>query len=69
MMMLTDAGFLDVFDSVPGLPDEPVDQLFDTCETARGLKFVSLAWLRRMKEAGGRPKDRMDLENLPRLPG
>jgi hypothetical protein len=33
-------------------------------ETA-GRRFVSLGWLRRMKQAAGRPKDRIDLENLP----
>jgi hypothetical protein len=65
MMLITDAGFLDVFDFVPGLPEQCVDVLFEDCETARGLKFVSLRWLRRMKAASQRPKDLMDLENLP----
>ncbi len=30
-----------------------------------GVRFVSLDWLRRMKQAAGRPKDLLDLENLP----
>jgi len=65
MMLLTDAGFLDLFDFIPGLPEEPVESLFDTASTANGMKFVSLHWLRKMKGAANRPKDRIDLENLP----
>jgi hypothetical protein len=30
-----------------------------------GVRFASLEWLRRMKQAAGRPKDLLDLENLP----
>jgi hypothetical protein len=30
-----------------------------------GLRFPSLSWLRRMKRMAGRPKDLLDLENLP----
>ena len=55
MMLLTDAGFLDLFDFIPGLPKEPVESLFDTAATANGMKFVSLHWLRKMKETAGRP--------------
>jgi hypothetical protein len=65
MMLLTDAGFLDIFDFIPGHPNEPVEELFGSSHQSGGRRFVSLEWLRRMKQAAGRPKDRLDLENLP----
>ena len=65
MMLVTDYGFLDIFDYIPGSPAEPVDQLFATAVEQGSHKFVSLSWLRRMKSAANRPKDRLDLENLP----
>ena len=65
MMLVTDFGFLDIFDYVPGRPNEPVEQLFDTAERYGRHKIVSLKWLRAMKTAADRPKDRLDLENLP----
>ncbi|MFW5893868.1 MAG: hypothetical protein ACOCUY_01910 [Verrucomicrobiota bacterium] len=67
MMLITDAGFLDVFDYIPGMPDEPVDEVFNTCKFANGIRFVSLDWLRRMKRAANRPKDRLDLDELSRV--
>ena len=30
-----------------------------------GIRFASLEWLRKLKQAAGRPKDLIDLENLP----
>ena len=68
MLLFTDFGFLDIFDFIPGLPHEPVDQLFDTAEECNGHKYVSLPWLRAMKTAANRPKDQIDLQNLPPLP-
>lgn len=65
MMLLTDEGFLDIFDFIPGYPDELVEELLGSSHESAGRRFVSLKWLRRMKEAAGRPKDRLDLENLP----
>lgn len=65
MMLITDFGFLDIFDYVPGLPDANVQELFDTAETREGVRFASLQWLRAMKAAANRPKDQTDLENLP----
>lgn len=65
MMLCTTAGFLDLFDYVPGHPDVAVTTLFDSSEEADGLRFVSLGWLRRLKAAAGRPKDLLDLQNLP----
>jgi hypothetical protein len=65
MMLSTRCGFLDLFDYVPGLPAEDVAQLLASAIDANGLKYVSLPWLRKLKQASGRPKDRLDLENLP----
>lgn len=65
MMLCTAAGFLDLFDYVPGCLDVPVQTLIDTSIEVAGVRFASLAWLRRMKAASGRPKDLLDLENLP----
>jgi hypothetical protein len=65
MMLLTDDGFLDIFDYIPGYPNEPVDELLASSQESAGWRFVSLKWLRRMKQAANRPKDRLDLENLP----
>ena len=64
MMLVTDAGFLDLFDYIPGFPDEPVDSLFADCELSNGVRYVSLRWLRKMKQASGRPLDLTDLERL-----
>ena len=65
MMLLTDEGFLDVFDHIPGHPNEAVDDLLSSSHESDGRRFVSIEWLKRMKQAAGRPKDRIDLDNLP----
>jgi hypothetical protein len=65
MMLVTDFGFLDIFDYVPGFPHHAVDELFSTAANVGGRRFVSLEWLRKLKQASGRPKDQLDLENLP----
>jgi hypothetical protein len=65
MMLCTTAGFLDLFDYVPGYPGEAVASLFESSREVEGIRFVSLEWLRRLKTAAGRPKDLLDLENLP----
>ena len=65
MMLVTDFGFLDIFDYIPGCPDEPVEQIFDTAVEHGQYKYASLRWLRAMKTAANRPKDQIDLENLP----
>jgi predicted nucleotidyltransferase len=64
MMLVTRFGFLDIFDYVPGLPAEDVTELLRTSIEFSGLKYVSLEWLRKMKEKAGRAKDREDIENL-----
>ena len=65
MMLVTDYGFMDIFDFVPGCPDEPVERLFDSATESHGRRFASLSWLRKMKQSAGRAKDQLDLENLP----
>lgn len=65
MMLFTRFGFLDLFDYVPGFPDQdPAEVLASSIESA-GLRYVSLALLRKMKQVTGRAKDLLDLENLP----
>jgi hypothetical protein len=65
MMVGTKYGYLDLFDYVPGLPDASIAELFHDAIWISGRRFASLAWLRRMKKASGRPLDLIDLENLP----
>ena len=69
MMLVTDFGFLDLFDYVPGCPEVPVEQVLADSIDAQGLRVVSLSWRRRMKAATGRPKDRADVEELDKLHG
>lgn len=65
MMLCTSAGFLDLFDYIPGFPDEPVASLWESAIDLDGVRYASLAWLRRLKQASGRPKDLDDLDRLP----
>jgi len=65
MMLTTRFGFLDLFDHLPGLPSEDPANLLATSVESEGLRYASLDRLREMKRAADRPKDRLDLENLP----
>jgi hypothetical protein len=65
MMLCTRAGFLDLFDYVPGYPSVPVTAVWETGVDLDGIRFASLEWLRKLKQAAGRPKDLLDLEQLP----
>jgi hypothetical protein len=65
MMLCTTGGFLDLFDYVPGYPAVPVATVWETAVQLDGIRFASLDWLRKLKRAAGRPKDLLDLENLP----
>jgi hypothetical protein len=65
MMLCTTAGFLDLFDYVPEYPAVPVTTVWETGVELDGIRFASLEWLRKLKQAAGRPKDLLDLENLP----
>ena len=65
MMLCTTAGFLDLFDYVPGYPAVAVTTVLETAVQLDGIRFASLEWLRKLKQAAGRPKDLLDLENLP----
>ncbi|NMA43984.1 MAG: hypothetical protein GX946_11485 [Oligosphaeraceae bacterium] len=64
MMLSTDWGYLDIFDFIPGFPEMPTEELFNTAENYRGTKIVSLEWLKKIKSASGRPRDLEDLKNL-----
>jgi hypothetical protein len=65
MLLTTRLGFLDLFDHIPGFPQEDAAQLLGSAVESGGVKYASLPWLRRMKAATGRQKDKLDLENLP----
>jgi len=65
MMLTTDLGYLDIFDFIPGFPDTDPAELFRDAIELAGVKYVSLSWLRRIKQAAGRPRDLEDLHNLP----
>jgi hypothetical protein len=65
MMLWTNHGFLDLFDYIPGFPLEDVEQLLASSVEADGFRYVSLSWLRKLKQQAGRTKDLLDLENLP----
>jgi len=69
MMLCTKAqGFVDLFDYVPGCPEADVAKVFKAAVEHNGIRFASVAWIRKMKQAAGRPKDLLDLENLPGEP-
>lgn len=65
MMLFTRHGFLDIFDFIPGYPNAPVDDVFQSSVCLHGIHYASLHWLRQMKLAAGRHKDLADLESLP----
>ncbi|NDC64678.1 MAG: hypothetical protein EBZ59_11995 [Planctomycetia bacterium] len=64
MTLCTRAGFLDRFDYVPGHPSVPVTAVWEMGVDLDGIRFASLEWLRKLKQAAGRPKDLLDLEQL-----
>lgn len=66
MMLLTDAGFLDLFDYVPGVPELTAEELYGQSGVFGEWRVVSLGVLLKMKDAAGREKDRSDIERLSR---
>jgi len=69
MMLCTQSqGFVDLFDYVPGCPDADVAEVNKAAIEQQGIRFASVDWLRKMKQASGRLKDLLDLENLPGEP-
>lgn len=64
MMLVTDYGFVDLFDYIPGCPQADVGEVFKQSRISNGIHYVSLQWLRQMKQASARPQDLVDLENL-----
>jgi len=67
MMLWTGASPLDLFDYIPGHPNDDVENLFETAVEFKEMKFASLAWLRKMKQSTGRTKDLADLEELAKI--
>ncbi|NLE38647.1 MAG: hypothetical protein GX621_11535 [Pirellulaceae bacterium] len=65
MMLTTDLGFVDLYDYIPGFPNTPVADVFSDSIELNNLRFVSLRWLRKLKQAARRHKDLDDLEHLP----
>ena len=65
MMLVTDYGFADLVDFIPGMPTENVQQLYDQSVIVADRRYASLEWLKKMKQAAGRPRDLEDLRNLP----
>lgn len=66
MLLGSRLGYIDLFDFVPGLPETPFDEIWRQAINANGRPFVSLDWLRRMKQTANRPQDQIDLQHLPR---
>ena len=64
MWLMTDLGFLDIMDHIPGLPGATAKQLIAESIEINGLLYASRPWLIRMKKAAGRTKDLMDIEEL-----
>lgn len=62
--LVTDFGFLDIFDHVPGNTGLHVEELLRTAIIVDGIPFASKAALITMKKAAGRPQDLLDLERL-----
>ncbi|MBN2802202.1 MAG: hypothetical protein JXR91_03815 [Deltaproteobacteria bacterium] len=65
MMLCTSMGYLDIFDFIPDFQDIPVTQLLETSNDFNGIKIINLDWLKKLKQASGRPKDLNDLNSLP----
>jgi hypothetical protein len=65
MMLFTRFGFLDLFDYAPGMSEIDVKELLQSSLESEGLRYASLSWMRQMKKSSARPKDLLDLENLP----
>jgi hypothetical protein len=64
MMLVTDYGFLDLFDFIPGFPEADVREVYDQSVNSNELRYVSLDWLKRMKATTDRPRNSDDLEQL-----
>ena len=65
MMLGTKLGYVEMFDLFPGMPTQPLADIFSSASSSGSLKFANLYWRRRMKVSAGRPQDLIDLANLP----
>ncbi len=64
MMLGADLGFIDIFDFIPGFPEENIEKVFATSESLENLRFISLDWLIKIKEKSARDRDLEDIEKL-----
>jgi hypothetical protein len=64
MMLTTDYGYIDIFDYIPEYPDEPVETIFQDALMMDRFEIVSLNWLKKLKAASGRQKDKDDIHHL-----
>ena len=64
LWLITDMGFLDIFDHLPGLPGTPVEDLLRDALVIDGIRYASRRMLLLMKAAAGRPKDLLDVAEL-----
>jgi hypothetical protein len=65
LMVGTSFGYVDIFDFMPGLPDATIDECLESAQLSETLPYVSLEWLKRLKRASDRPRDREDIKHLP----
>lgn len=63
-LLITDYGFLDIFDHVPGNAGLGVEDVIRSAIIIDGIPFASREALIAMKKAAGRPRDALDLERL-----
>ncbi len=64
MMLHTEFGYLDIFDYLPGFPEENLDLIFRESAIFNDARYISLKDLIRIKKDSGRPKDINDIMEL-----
>ena len=64
LWLITDLGFLDIFDHLPGLPGTPVEDLLRDALVVDGIRYASRRMLLLMKAAAGRPRDLQDIAEI-----
>ncbi|MEZ6135577.1 MAG: hypothetical protein R3C53_11775 [Pirellulaceae bacterium] len=65
LMLGTSFGYLDLFDFLPGLEYESLEEFLASAQRDQhGRPFANLTWLKRLKAAANRPQDQIDLEHL-----
>lgn len=64
LWLISDVGFLDVFDHVPGVVGLTPEELIRTAQVVDTIPYASRTALLAMKKAAGRPKDLLDIAEL-----